>query len=149
MTWYQQLQLLHLLQNTLPGKHLLEIPEEPADDDRLRRTFQRIEAATTEAVDAAVRTFSSQGKLPALQGAEAYFLAQRLEFAVWLTMALGAGSSGDARPILPDPPSSLLPAAQVEWLLVWAWRTPGRAYWLEKAILNEKLRRTRQQNPKA
>jgi hypothetical protein len=141
MTWYQQLQLLQHMKNAFPGTHVLEIPEEPADDARLRHTFERIESETSGAVDAAVRAFSRSGRIPEMKGAEAYFFVERLDFAVFLTMGLGACRDGEDVSILPDPPLSLQQEDQVEWVLIWAWKMPGRAYWLEKSILNEKVRR--------
>ena len=143
MTWYQQLQLLQFLQNAHAGTHLLSIPEEAATEARLRHTFERLEEESSAGVDAAVRAFLRGGTLPELKGAEGYFLAQRLEYAVWLTMAVGACPDGQDTPVIPDPPGSVNTEDQVEWLLIWAWRVPGVAYWLEKAILNEKLRRKR------
>lgn len=143
MTWYQQLRLLQILQAGIPGKQLLTVPEEPAEEARLRHTFERLEAESSAAVDAAVRAFCRTGRLPDLEGAALYFLAQRLDHAVWLTMAVGACSDGEDIPALPDPPASFPKEAQLEWLLIWAWQLPGKAWWLEKAILNERLRRTR------
>jgi hypothetical protein len=138
--WYSQLQLLKLMQNVIGTDNPLVLSSEPVADDQLREYLLRAEEASREGVDAAVRAFSRSGKWPELSPTEKYFISQRIEFAVWVTLALAA-TDEQGRSIIPDPPETLEKEDQVEWLLVWAWRTPGHRFWIEKSRVNELLAR--------
>ena len=140
MDWTTQLQLLHLMQGSFPGPNLLELPSQRVPGDQVRALLEQTELGQREEVDAAVRAFSRSGKWPEnLSRSEKYFLTQRLEFAVWLTLALVAPDGSGRHGIVPNPPPEFDKEEQVEWLLIWAWRVPGVKYWLEKCVLNERL----------
>ena len=144
MNWTTQLQLLQLMEGSFPPPNVLELPSQPAPENQLHKVFEQIELSQREGVDAAVRAFSRSGRWPTnLTGPEKYFLSQRIEFAVWVTLALAAPDETGERSIVPNPPPEFEQDEQVEWLLIWAWRVPGVKFWLEKSVLNERLARRR------
>lgn len=142
MTWIEQLELLRLMQNWLGPQNTFQAqvprPEQP---NKLREFLQELESRERENVDAAVRAFARTSKAPTLSATEKYFLSQRVEFAVWVTLALVAPDE-NGNQIVPNPPDDLEKDEQTEWLLIWAWRVPGVRFWLEKAILNESSTRS-------
>ncbi|MBI3416056.1 MAG: hypothetical protein HY043_12220 [Verrucomicrobia bacterium] len=142
MTWITQLELLHMMQRCFPEPNLLELTSEPAPESQLRTVFEQVELSQRDGVDAAIRVFSRTGKWPTnLSSPEKYFLSRRIEFAIWVALALVAPDESGERSIVPNPPSSFDREEQVEWLLIWAWRVPGIKFWLEKSVLNERLAR--------
>ena|SRR5437660_7098185 len=138
--WYSQLQLLKLMQNVIATDNPLVLPSEPVPPDELRDYLARVEEASREGVDAAVRAFSRSGSWPELSPTEKYFVAQRIEFAVWVALALVAPDDRKES-VVPNPPETLEREDQVEWLLIWAWRAPGHRFWIEKSRVNELLAR--------
>ena len=141
MDWAWLLQLLQLLRNNLPAEPIpLELPTAPVPDEELRALLESIERNHREETDAAVRAFSRSGKLPELSGNERYFLARRVDFAAWLLLALSVQDE-NGNSIVPAPPQNWQQEDQVEWMLIWAWRTPGCRVWLEKTIASELLAR--------
>ena len=142
MTWMKQLQLLHMMQQSFPEPNPLELPSQPAPENQLHQVFAQVELSQRDGVDAAVRAFSRSAQWPPnLTGPEKYFLARRIEFAVWVALALVAPDGTGAHSIVPDPPQEFAQEDHVEWLLIWAWRVPGVKFWLEKSVLNERLAR--------
>ena len=140
MDWYSQLQLLKLMQNVIRTEQPLVLPSEPVPAADLHDYLARVEASSREGVDAAVRAFSRSGNWPDLSPNEKYFLSQRIEFAVCVTLALAAPDErGES--IIPGPPETLEKEDQIEWLLIWTWRTPGHRFWIEKSKVNELLAR--------
>ena len=137
MTWHSQLQLLQLMQNCIGPQNTVELPSHPPAESELRDVLERFELSHREDVDAAFRAFSRSGRFPDFSTTEKYFVWQRLDFAVWIGLALAAPDETGEKSILPDPPESFDTEEQVEWLLIWAWRVPGYRYWVERSILGE------------
>ena len=132
-----------MMQRSFPPPNVLELPSQAAPESQLHAAFEQTELLLRESVDAAVRAFSRSGSWPTnLSGREKYFLCQRIEFAIWVALALAAPGSDDGTTGgLPDPPEHFEKDDQIEWLLIWAWRVPGHKFWIEKAVLNERLAR--------
>jgi hypothetical protein len=137
MTWHAQLQLLQLMQKCIGPQNSVELPSRPPAEAELRGVLERFELTHRQDTDAAIRAFSRTGRFPELSAVEKYFVGQRLDFAVWVALALAAPEETGEKTILPDPPETFETEDHVEWLLISAWRVPGYRYWVERTILCE------------
>lgn len=140
MTWKEQLDWLKTLEQMFPDQGPYHFSS-PTDDSQARHALEEVEQHSTESVDAAVRDFSKSGRWPVLSNDQKFFLFHRIQFAILITMALLSSDNYEKGPILPNPPPSFLIRDQYEWLLIWAWKVPGKYIWMERLLLQAKSAR--------
>ena len=129
MTWRKLSDYLHLQRQTIEPRLVSDfarIGEKRAD------TFNRLEKATRESLDEAVREFAMNKTWPALSDEEITMLYLRLSYGVDLAMALSTCKSG-LFPALENRDSEM-----IQWLLNEARDYPGQQHTLR--LYSEKRR---------
>ena len=121
MTWRELSDFLHLQRRAIeprPVADFARIGEKRAD------TFKRLEKATRESLDEAVREFTKTKNWPALSDKQVTILYLRLSYGVDLAMALSTCKTG-LFPTLKNRDSEM-----IQWLLNEAWDYPGQPHTL-------------------
>jgi hypothetical protein len=121
MTWRELSNFLHLQRQGIEPRLVSDfarIGEKRAD------TFKRVEKATRESLDEAVRQFAKTKRWPALSDKQVTMLYLRLSYGVDLAMALSTCKTG----LFPTLKNRDL--QMIQWLLNQAWDYPGQAHTL-------------------
>ena len=129
MTWRELSDFLHLQRRAIeprPVADFARIGEKKAD------TFKRLEKATRESLDEAVREFTKTKNWPALSDKQVTMLYLRLSYGVDLAMALSTCKTG-LFPALRNHDSEM-----IQWALNEAWDYPGQPHTLR--LYTEKRR---------
>jgi hypothetical protein len=90
-----------------------------------------------EDVDAAVNSFSTSGRWPLLSATENYYIHRRLKFGLLVAQALAATDpmhAGSEDSLFPSPSPDFSMDLQLQWLLIAAWKSAGRAAWAKEMI---------------
>jgi hypothetical protein len=129
MTWRELGDFLHLQRRAIEPRLVADfarIGEKRAD------TFKRLEKATRELLDEAVRKFAKTKKWPALSDEQVTMLYLRLSYGVDLALALSTCKTG-LFPALKNHDSEM-----IQWALNEAWDYPGQPHTLR--LYTEKRR---------
>ena len=129
MTWSE-------LSNFLNSQRLALVPRPISEfaqiGEKVEDTFKRLEKATRESLDEAVREFTKTKNWPALSDEQVTMLYLRLSYGVDLGMALSTCKTG-LFPTLKKRDSEM-----IQWLLNEAWDYPGQPHTLR--LYSEKRR---------
>ena len=121
MTWRELSDFLHLQRRAIeprPVADFARIGEKKAD------TFKRLEKATRESLDEAVREFTKTKNWPALSDEQVTMIYLRLSYGVDLALALSTCKTG-LFPALRNHDSEM-----IQWALNEAWDYPGQPHTL-------------------
>jgi hypothetical protein len=129
MTWRELSDFLHLQRRALEPRPISDFAR---IGEKVAGTFKRLEKATRESLDEAVREFTKTKKWPTFSDEQVIMLYLRLSYGVDLAMALSTCKTG-LFPTLKNRDSEM-----IQWLLNEAWDYPGQPHTLR--LYSEKRR---------